>query len=795
MSPRVRRLPAIRQLCLGLLAGAGLLFTPAFAWQSSVVKIAPDGQLTYPFAKTGDDKEDPEQNRIPDYSNAGYQGANKDLPDTTKMREVGVIRSGSTLAQINQAIADAPVTAANPGVLRMEAGTYEFSGTIAIRKSGLILRGAGNGLDGKPATIIKQTSMTDDVVVIDMTSGNGDNFAAKVAGSETEIITPRVLVGSREFRVANPALFKRGDVVIINHPCTPEWENKVDPGNLWDSIDIKLGNIRYHRYVVDVRGDTLEIDAPVFNHLDRALSVSTVYKYGRTVNVKESAIENMVVLGARRTQEKDDKTGRPANGTEDAVRLAGVENCWVRDLVVKNAARAGIVFSSGTTRSTAFRCRVTDPSGEEIGGNWYGFTVQVAQLILMEECFSANQRHAFICNGTVYDSGIVVYNSIMDRAQSPSEMHRYWGQGMLFDNCKVTNPQSGHTIAFYNRGDAGTNHGWASAHSTIWRCDGGGSNFAVQDPVTAQNYAIGNLNCNVTGGFRPDGPGPKGREEGTGVAGLEPASLYMAQLNARLTKTPPPATVSAPTFTPAPGSYTGSQNVTLASATTGASIRYTLDGSDPAVDKGTVYGGAFSVNVTTTIKAIAYKSGLTPSAVVTGQYTIGQIPVVVKVTGVTVSPATLTLTAGATGSLTATVAPANATNKKVTWKSDSDAVATVSTTGVVTAVAAGKTFIRVTTEDGAFVASAEIDVTATPPPTGTPITLPFVKDGAGDFTWVLSTSQIKLFNSWNLTKLEINGVDYTNKWSSTLPAPAADGKYYIRYSGAFAWSHFEIFAP
>ncbi len=90
--------------------------------------------------------------------------------------------------------------------------------------------------------------------------------------------------------------------------------------------------------------------------------------------------------------------------------------------------------------------------------------------------------------------------------------------------------------------------------------------------------------------------------------------------------------------------------------------------------------------------------------------------------------------------------------------------------------------------------------TTTPPTGATPITAPFVKDGAGDFYWVVSAIPGKSFefNSWNLSRLEINGVDLTNKWASTQPginpaAPAAiDGKYFIRYTGAFAWSHFEI---
>jgi len=83
----------------------------------------------------------------------------------------------------------------------------------------------------------------------------------------------------------------------------------------------------------------------------------------------------------------------------------------------------------------------------------------------------------------------------------------------------------------------------------------------------------------------------------------------------------------------------------------------------------------------------------------------------VAVTGVTVSPASASISAGTTLQLTATIAPANATNQNATWSSGNTSVATVSATGVVTAVATGSTTITVTTQDGSKTATAAITVT------------------------------------------------------------------------------------
>jgi len=91
-------------------------------------------------------------------------------------------------------------------------------------------------------------------------------------------------------------------------------------------------------------------------------------------------------------------------------------------------------------------------------------------------------------------------------------------------------------------------------------------------------------------------------------------------------------------------------------------------------------------------------------------------PTPVAVTGVTLDQATMTLAAwGATGTLVATVAPANATNKSVTWSSSAPAVATV-VNGVVTPLTVGTTTITVTTVDGGLTATCTVIVNPAPAP-------------------------------------------------------------------------------
>jgi hypothetical protein len=82
----------------------------------------------------------------------------------------------------------------------------------------------------------------------------------------------------------------------------------------------------------------------------------------------------------------------------------------------------------------------------------------------------------------------------------------------------------------------------------------------------------------------------------------------------------PAGTVAAPVFNPAPGFYNSPIQVSMTSATPGAQIHYTMDGSTPS-ESSTLYSNPVTIaGSTTTLKAIAILNGMPPSAVTTGVY-------------------------------------------------------------------------------------------------------------------------------------------------------------------------------
>jgi len=91
------------------------------------------------------------------------------------------------------------------------------------------------------------------------------------------------------------------------------------------------------------------------------------------------------------------------------------------------------------------------------------------------------------------------------------------------------------------------------------------------------------------------------------------------------TKSTEPKTVATPTFSPAGGTYSSGQTVTISCATSGAEIRYTSDGTVPT-SASTLYSAPITVSATSTIKAKGFKDGWDASQTATAAYIIYALP-------------------------------------------------------------------------------------------------------------------------------------------------------------------------
>ncbi|MBM6786394.1 Ig-like domain-containing protein [Collinsella tanakaei] len=213
--------------------------------------------------------------------------------------------------------------------------------------------------------------------------------------------------------------------------------------------------------------------------------------------------------------------------------------------------------------------------------------------------------------------------------------------------------------------------GWTSSNSAIARVDSSGKVIAVsagKATITATTRDGGKTaTCVIT-------------VKGSAVTGvsLDRTSLVLGKGESYTLK----ATVAP----------TDAENKEVTWKSTDSSIaRVDSNGNVTAVASGKV-----------TITATTDDGGKTASCTVTVKGP--------AVTGVSLDKTTLSLGKGESYTLKATVVPADAENKKVTWKSSDSKVATVDANGRVTAIASGSATITATTEDGGKTATCAVSV-------------------------------------------------------------------------------------
>ena len=157
----------------------------------------------------------------------------------------------------------------------------------------------------------------------------------------------------------------------------------------------------------------------------------------------------------------------------------------------------------------------------------------------------------------------------------------------------------------------------------------------------------------------------------------------------------------------------------------------------------------------------------------------------VAVSSVSVQPTTLSISKGTSQAVVATISPANATNKNVTWSSSNTAIATVNAQGVVSALANGNTTITAKTQDGNFTATTIITV-VTPDPTTN--YFEDFNDGLAQGwqnttgTWTLSNNE---YNNTTTAAEEIcfyGGATFTNYTFSAKANPSWDNDFGLVYN-------------
>ncbi|MHC4506343.1 MAG: hypothetical protein ACYTFI_23865 [Planctomycetota bacterium] len=479
----------------------------AGANRSKLVGTGPGGKLAYkPFDGNG--------NIIPDFSNCGYMGGGVKIPDvpvraTLTPSRIGSATGADDTARLQAAIdrvAKLPARGGFRGTVLLKKGTYHVAGTLELSQSGVVLRGEGQHADG---TVIIATGRKKRALV--QIAGGG-----RIApGTRREIVDAYVPVGARSFKVESTAGFLPGDAVVVHRPGTKEWIHDIAMDRIRQRGNTKQWTAKgYHfhfeRLVTGIRGNTMTIDAPVVNAMEKKYGGGFVYKYTCPGRISHVGVEKLrLVSEYEKGKEKSDE-----EHAWDAVKISNVEHAWVRRVSAVHFGYSCVNVGRGAKHVTVEDCACLDPVSKITGARRYSFAL-CGQLTLVQRCYTRNGRHDYVMHARVPGPNAFV-DCLAEKTHSDIGPHHRWAAGTLFDNIK------GGAMNVQDRGPSGTGHGWAGAQTLFWNCVA--SSMKVDSPPTARNWAIGCVTRRKQG---------KGYWESAGTH-VTPRSLYLRQLEDRL---------------------------------------------------------------------------------------------------------------------------------------------------------------------------------------------------------------------------------------------------------------------
>lgn len=547
-------------------------------WQSKLLKMADNGSLTY--------IQDADGFVLPDFSQAGYKNGEPilviDIPERTETVSPLPDAAADNTAHIQAAIDKVGVYPLDEngirGVVLLKAGRYNVDGTINMTYSGVILRGEGNCFAVTDSTVLYGRNAKEKAKrLILMGNSSAHNWRNGSGSNRTDIVTEKVMPGDYAFSVADASSYKVGDLICVKYPTTTAWLEAVwyggntkrdtDESMKWKTTDVDMS---YHRYIRKIDGNVITLDAPLFYTLDKAYAQAYIYKINNVTAIRHNVgIENLHISFERTP------TSSKVNVDQNCIYMSSLENSWVKRVSMAGFIHAGIKTTS-TTRSTIEDCFSIDPSGLCTGGTYYNFeTYHRSQLILLKNCYGRNGRHHYLSNGCATASGIVVQNFRSELSRASSEGHRLWSQGILFDNWKEvgTVKSNAGKIGMFLRDNMGSGHGWGGTNCVFWNCDVQQGMIYLDKVPTGQNYAIG-CTAKTIRKYRNTDVYTTGYVEGQNQKGLQPQSLYDAQLAARHLGTG----VAVAKQHEQPNVFTGTDRLFVESRMNGQACIYNLKG-------------------------------------------------------------------------------------------------------------------------------------------------------------------------------------------------------------------------
>jgi hypothetical protein len=451
-------------------------------------------------------------NRVPDFSNCGYAGGDREIP-APAVQIVVPAKSGDSTARIQKAIdyvaSLPPDSNGVRGAVLLLKGRHEIAGGLRLNASGVVLRGQGMGENG---TILFASGL-DRRTLIRIA---GKNIHAENPGVSWQISDDYVPVGSTSFHVKDPGALKAGMRINVIRPSTKEWIDRLGAtefgGGIGDwRLTWKPGtrDLVWDRVVKSVDGDLVTVDAPITSAIESGFGGGHVETCLLTGRIGQIGVENLRLESAF-----DAANPKDENHSWMAITMENAEDIWVRQVAAEHFAGSMVAIYESCKHVTVQDCVSLAPVSED-GGYRRNTFFTMGQLTLFLRCVADHGLHDFSAGHCAAGPNAFVQceANLPLRESGPIES---WASGVLYDNVTI----DGNGLSLGGR-TAARGVGWPAANSVLWNCSA--AVIRVYNPPTAQNWAFGSW-----GEFEGDGIWRGSNDF------MSPDSLYVAQVRDRL---------------------------------------------------------------------------------------------------------------------------------------------------------------------------------------------------------------------------------------------------------------------
>jgi hypothetical protein len=453
-------------------------------------------------------------NQIPDFSYAGYRASEKAIPNLEN--KIFVPKQEEDATQKIQAAIDyvsnlKPNKTGFRGAVLLDKGTFQISGTLYIKKSGVVLRGSGNTENG---TILLGTGLEREALI--RVLGVDD----KKFGDTFEFNTSYTPLGTQKIQLKNASKLKVLDEISISKPLTDNWIKELQMGDFGGEtswVGWKKGDwdMTWNRVVTKINGNEVTLNAPLTMALDAIYGAAKAITYSWSGRIEQIGIENILMKSTYNAANLKDEQHRWLG-----ISIENTRDAWVKQVNFKHFSGGAVSVLKTAQQITIEDCMATAPISEIAAYRRFTFYTE-GQQTLFQRCYSEFGYHDFAVGGFGTTGPNVFVQCESHLPYENSGAIGSWATGVLFDIANI----DGKELSYNNREQDGRGAGWTAANSVIW--ESSASKIECYSPPTAQNWAFG-----VWGQFAGNG-------HWKDVNGhISPRSLFYAQLESRLGKLP-----------------------------------------------------------------------------------------------------------------------------------------------------------------------------------------------------------------------------------------------------------------